>query len=165
MSHQERQAPARWPAPARRSAPPRWPAAAWWLVVAGAVPLAASAAALGFAIPVTAAWPRDLALLMAWSVCEEIVFRGGAQPVLARWPTLARRGPWWGISAANALTSVLFAAAHLWSKPPAVALALLPVSLLLGASLERGGGRLVVPAALHAYFNALLFAMSAWRVG
>ena len=128
----------------------------------GTPPVAALAAAGGFTIPVGAAWPRDLALLLAWSVFEEIVFRGGVQPALARWSALARHGPWCGLSAANLVTSLLFVAAHLWSKAPAAALALLPVSLLLGASLERSGGRLWVPVALHAYFNLALYAMSAW---
>jgi membrane protease YdiL (CAAX protease family) len=128
------------------------------LIVAGAVPTAWWVSAFGYPLPVRSA-TRDLALLLLWSVAEEVVFRGGVQPALARSPALAGRRQVMGISAANALTSLLFCAAHAWSKPVSVTLGLLPISLLLGASMERSG-RLWVPVALHAWFNVLLYVFS-----
>jgi len=148
---------------AARPAPSRWPAAVWALVVLGAAPVAWGVAALGFTIPIGSPL-RDLAGLALWSMAEEIVFRGGVQTALSRQPGFLlgdglRPRAWCGITAANAATSVLFCAAHAWSKPAVVALGLFPVSLLLGASLERSD-RLWVPVALHAHFNALLYAAS-----
>jgi len=133
--------------------------------VLAAIPLSWLTATLGFTIAVVAP-ARDIVMLLLWSASEEIVFRGGVQPLLTK--ALARRVPSGraarpsvlGISMANLLTSLLFSAAHLLAKPAWVALGLFPVSLLLGASLERSG-RLWVPVALHAYFNLLLYAASA----
>jgi len=141
---------------------------AWTVIVALAIPLAWMIAALGFTIPVVAPG-RDVTVLLLWSASEEIVFRGGLQTLLAR--ALARatrvdspqREGWLAVSAANLLASVAFCAAHAWNKPAVVALGLLPVSLVLGASLERSG-RLWVPIVLHAYFNLLLYAASAWAL-
>ena len=130
-----------------------------------AIPLSWLTASLGFTIAVVSP-ARDIVMLLLWSTSEEIVFRGGVQTLLAK--ALARsvlsgRAARWsgiGISVANLLTSLLFCAAHLLHKPAWVALGLFPVSLVLGASLERSG-RLWVPVALHAYFNLLLYASSA----
>jgi membrane protease YdiL (CAAX protease family) len=133
-----------------------WRARTWGLIVAGAVPTAWLVAAVGYPLPVRSA-ARDLTLLLLWSVAEEMVFRGGVQPALARWAPARRELA--GISMANALTSLLFCAAHAWSKPALVTLGLFPISLLLGVSMERSG-RLWVPVALHAWFNALLYAFS-----
>lgn len=141
------------PTTARRALP------AWlWAACAfGAVPIAWAAQHAGFGMPTTTP-ARDLALLALGAVVEEIVFRGGLQRALRRWRALDRHaGP---ISAANALTSVVFAAAHLWSHPPLAALGVLPVSLLLGWVYERSGERLAPPVLLHLYFNAVLFAFS-----
>ncbi len=141
------------------SARPRvWSPRTWLLIVLGAVPVAWLVAAVGYPLPVRSV-VRDLVFLLLWSVAEEVVFRGGVQPALARWPPLAERHDVVGISMANALTSVLFCAAHAWTKPAVVTLGLWPISLLLGASMERSG-RLWVPVALHAWFNALLYAFS-----
>jgi membrane protease YdiL (CAAX protease family) len=141
-----------------------------WACVLAAPPVAWLLAAGGHGI-VHASPLRDLALLALWSVAEEVVFRGGVQPALARQPWVARgaggqkRMPWFGphgVTLANLITSLLFALAHLWSHPPSVALGVLPVSLVLGASLERTG-RLWVPVALHIYFNLCLYAASGLR--
>ena len=134
-------------------------------IVVLAVPIAWLTATLGFTIAVVAP-ARDVAVLLLWSTSEEIVFRGGLQPLLGWGLTRAallgstRHQGWSVISMANLLTSLLFCAAHLLHKPVWVVLGLFPVSLLLGASLERSG-RLWVPVALHAYFNLLLYAASA----
>jgi len=130
-----------------------------------AIPMAWLIATLGFTIRV-AAPGRDIALLLLWSASEEVVFRGGLLTLLSRRPgrsTQAGRAPpqgWRVVSAANLLTSLVFCAAHAPFKPALVVLGLFPVSLLLGASLERTG-RLWVPVALHGYFNLLLYAASA----
>ncbi|MFO1286843.1 MAG: JDVT-CTERM system glutamic-type intramembrane protease [Rubrivivax sp.] len=148
----------------------RWRHGAWLAVVAlGAVPVAWAAAALGLGIAAGASPLGDIAVLVLWSASEEIVFRGGIQAALAKVPAVAsRRVGWPGrgtaatVSLANVLTSVLFAAAHLWHKSAWVAATVFPVSLVLGASLERTG-KLSVPVALHSYFNLLLYAASAWQ--
>ena len=142
------------------------PAALLAAAVVLAVPISWLVAALGFTIAVVAPI-RDIAVLLLWSASEEIVFRGGVQTLLARaLASTSRPGRvphrnWAGISLANLLTSLLFCAAHLLNKPTLVVLGLFPVSLVLGASLERSG-RLWVPVALHAYFNLLLYAASAF---
>jgi membrane protease YdiL (CAAX protease family) len=64
------------------------------------------------------------------------------------------------ISWANLLTSLLFCAAHFFHKPLVVVFGLMPVSLVLGASLERSQ-RLWVPVTMHVYFNLLLYGASA----
>lgn len=135
------------------------PVALWATLVPLAVPVAWAAAHTGLGVAVREPL-RDLALLLLWSAAEEVVFRGGLQPLLQRQAALgdpARRR--FGLSPANLITSIVFAAAHLWAHPPLAALAVFPVSLLLGASLERSG-RLAVPVLLHAWFNACLYAAS-----
>ncbi len=128
----------------------------WWTCALAAPPLAALVAYLGFGVALDAPW-RTLGLLVLASIVEEIVFRGGLQRLLRRWP--AGRTSWRSISAANAMTSAVFALAHLWNHPPLAALGVLPVSLLLGWTYERSGMRLATPIVLHLYFNlALLIA-------
>ncbi len=150
-------------------APQRWPALVWVVIVVAAAPLAWGVAELGFVIAVVSP-ARDLLWLALWSITEEVIFRGGVQQALARVPRLVARRDgtarpaWHGVSLPNALTTVLFCAVHLGHKPALVAWGIFPVSLLLGASLERSG-RLLVPIALHLWFNVLLYAASAWRVG
>lgn len=155
---------------ASRPGQPGWPAAIWCAIVLTAPTLAWLTAASGITIPATSSPPRDLTLLLAWSAAEEVVFRGGIQPRLAATRGIGRRLDGlprvvrYGVSAANFVTSLLFCAAHLWSKPAAVTAAILPVSLLLGAAFERSG-RLAVSVGLHAYFNVLLYAASRWHTG
>jgi membrane protease YdiL (CAAX protease family) len=133
------------------------PRAFRWACGLATPPLAALAAQLGYGVALDAPW-RVLGLLVLASIAEEIVFRGGVQRLLRRWP--AGRTSWYAVSAANALTSVVFALAHLWNHPPLAALGVLPVSLLLGWAYERSGQRLALPIVLHLYFNAALWAAS-----
>jgi uncharacterized protein len=128
----------------------------WWGCVLLAPPLAWGAAAMGYGIARGNPW-LDIALLALGAVVEELVFRGGVQALLLR--RLRPRA--FGISAANLITSLAFAAVHLWAHPPLAALGVLPVSLVLGAAYERSGGRLVPPIALHLYFNLLLYGAGA----
>lgn len=132
---------------------PRW----CWAAAALALPVAwlLARAGHGMATPASLA---GLAWLLLLAAAEELIFRGGLQAVLARRPALATRH--FGLSGANLLTSVAFSAAHLWAHTPLQAAAVLPVSLLLGASFEHSG-RLRVPVALHIWFNTALCLMSA----
>lgn len=132
---------------------PFWWDRFWWACALIAPPLAWAAAASGYGITHTEPL-RDLAFLALGSLAEEVVFRGGVQRVLLR-KMPARTA---GISAANAITSLLFGTAHLWAHAPLAALGVLPVSLVLGAAYERSGERLMAPIALHLYFNAVLYA-------
>ena len=133
------------------------PQSFWWACALATPPLAALAAHLGFGVGLDTPW-RTLGLLALASIVEEIVFRGGLQRLLRRWPT--GRTSWRSISAANVLTSAVFALAHLWNHPPLAALGVLPVSLLLGWAYERSGQRLAPPIVLHLYFNLALFVAS-----
>jgi membrane protease YdiL (CAAX protease family) len=116
------------------------PGLAWW------------AAKSGFGMAHGSGLLRDLAVLALAAVAEEIVFRGGIQEFLLRRMPLR-----W---TANVLTSLLFAAVHLWAHSPSVALGVLPVSLVLGWAYERSGRRILPPMLLHLYFNLLLYGMS-----
>lgn len=144
----------------------RWTVVFWSLCVLTALPIAFATAAAGFGMRVAEPL-RDIALIVLASVAEEIVFRGALQPALARWldrhaaTTWRARGP---LTLANAATSLLFAAFHLWGHPLAVAAAVFPVSLVLGRARELSG-RTWPAAALHVYFNLLLYACSVLLAG
>ena len=137
---------------------------AWRFWVASVLlgpPVAALAAHAGFTLA-HADVGRDLASLALWSFAEEIVFRGGVQPALARWLNRAARGRvavW--LTPANLATSAVFAAAHLWRHPWPLALAVFPVSLVYGRAREISG-RWWPAALLHCWFNACLYAASWW---
>jgi membrane protease YdiL (CAAX protease family) len=125
-----------------------------------AVPIAYATAASGYGVAVLDP-ARDLAAIALWSVAEEIVFRGALQPALAR---RFERGASAWLTPANALTSVLFAALHLWRHPIVVAVLVFPVSLVYGRARELTG-RTWPAALLHALFNGLLYAASWLRAG
>ncbi|MEO8278686.1 MAG: JDVT-CTERM system glutamic-type intramembrane protease [Ideonella sp.] len=114
-------------------------------------------ATLGHPVPRLSA-PQLLLRLGLYAVLEEIVFRGALQPWLATRPALANRS-WLGISSANALTSLLFAAAHGIAQPLLQVAAIVPVSLVFGLALEHSR-QLAAPIGLHLYFNGLLWAAS-----
>ena len=154
------------PTPAPIQNERRWAFVFWSLCVLAAPPIAFATAAAGFGMSVGEPL-RDVALIVLASIAEEIVFRGALQPALATW--LERRGGRAGRSAAlptpaNAATSLLFAAFHLWGHPLAVAAAVFPVSLVFGRARELSG-RTWPAAALHLYFNLLLYAASALLAG
>ncbi|MDQ2927996.1 MAG: CPBP family glutamic-type intramembrane protease, partial [Pseudomonadota bacterium] len=121
-------------------------------IVAPGVALGVAAAGFGIAARDPLA---DVASITLWSVAEELVFRGAVQPGLLRWP--AMRSETFFVTRANALTSLLFAAFHVWRHPLAVALGVFPVSLVLGRAREKSG-LVGPPALLHIYFNLLLYA-------
>ncbi len=147
---------------------------AWCAVALAALPVAWLLARSGHGMVVQQPW-RDAPWLLVLALSEEIIFRGGLQAALMRyWPGRTATPPVdgvdslphrllhrTGLSRANLLASLAFSAAHLWAHTPAHALAVFPVSLLLGIAYERSG-RLWLPAALHAWFNLVLYAASLW---
>ena len=132
----------------------------WWFCALVAPPVAFATAASGYGM-VVADPLRDIAFIVIASVAEEIIFRGAIQPALAGWfaRRFARGREPRLLTPANAATSLLFAAFHLWGHPLAVAAAIFPVSLVYGRARELSG-RTWPPASLHVYFNLLLYAAS-----
>lgn len=120
-----------------------------------AVPIAYGAARAGYGLAIRDP-ARDLTVIALWSAAEEIVFRGAVQPAIARY---TQRGAAAWITPANALTSLLFAALHLWLHPIIVAVLIFPVSLVYGRARELSG-RVWPAALLHLLFNAFLYAAS-----
>jgi membrane protease YdiL (CAAX protease family) len=138
----------------------------WWACALAAPPVAAIVAAAGWTMPVGEP-AHDLVAIALWSIAEEIVFRGAVQPALAkRFGAGLQRGSGSAlrVTPANVATSALFAALHLWRHPAAVALAILPVSLVYGVARDASG-RVWPAAALHLYFNLLLYAASWLHLG
>jgi hypothetical protein len=132
----------------------------WWACALGAPPIAYAVAAAGYPMAMTHDPLRDLALIALASVLEEIVFRGALQPALAR--AFARGSSRQGdslLTRANVVTSVLFAAFHLWRHPLAVAIGVFPISLIYGKARELSG-RWWPAALLHLGFNVALYAAS-----
>jgi len=100
-------------------------------------------------------WFAAILFVISVAVLEEVIFRGGIQGGLLRKEVFKLKllGP----SRANWVTSLLFAAAHVWQHPMALVPGYFVVSLILGYFRERHKG-ILVPVALHAWFNlALLF--------
>ncbi|MES1926294.1 JDVT-CTERM system glutamic-type intramembrane protease [Salinisphaera sp. T31B1] len=122
------------------------------LALAAALPAVALIAATP-AARLALHWPGLQALwLMAglMPVLEEVVFRFGLHDCLAaRWS--ARVGP---LTLANAITAVVFGMCHLWTHPPAWALATVLPALVFGWAYERHR-RLAAPVLLHAGYNAV----------
>jgi membrane protease YdiL (CAAX protease family) len=87
---------------------------------------------------------------VAWPLAAEGLFRGLVQPALARARGGARAA--WGVTTANAATSLLVAAAYLLAQGPAWAAAAFASSLVLGCFRDRYDS--IVPgAALHVYYG------------
>lgn len=93
-----------------------------------------------------------LRLVMLMPILEEIVFRGGVQAELSRRiPAFAKHC--YGVSLANVVTSVLFAAMHLFNQPPLWAALVFFPSLLFGWARDRFDS--VIPSIiLHCVYNA-----------
>jgi len=86
---------------------------------------------------------------------EEFVFRSGLQGWLLERRALARRLPSarLGISGANLIASIVFAAAHLWTQPPLWAALIFLPSLVFGHLYERRQS-IAGPVLVHAFYNA-----------
>jgi len=100
-------------------------------------------------------WPlqqpgRFVGLVLLWPVMEEVVFRGVLQPFITelRWGGLRLAG----VTAGNGVTSLLFAAAHLFSHLPSWAALVFIPSLLFGYFRDRHDS-LLSPAVLHVTYN------------
>ena len=86
---------------------------------------------------------------IVYPVLEELAFRGLIQGELLK-RLRAQAGP---LSSANALTSALFAAAHVVLRPSWLAASTFAPSLVFGYFRERHGS-LVSPIVLHVTYNA-----------
>lgn len=121
------------------------------LLAAG--PLVAGAGVL-LGVPLAPAGLAPWLFILALPLAEELTFRGLLQGQLLRLAAL-RQG-WLGISGANAITTLLFALAHLPLRGPLTAALVLLPSLTFGWVRDRHAA--VWPAVLlHASYNA-----SAW---
>jgi uncharacterized protein len=116
-----------------------------WLAFALALGVRPDPAWTFFADP-----PGFLGVAVAWPLAEEGLFRGVIQPALMRTRGGAREA--WGVTTANAATSVLFALAQLFAHAPAWAAATVAPSLVFGYFRDRYGS--IVPAtALHVFYS------------
>jgi membrane protease YdiL (CAAX protease family) len=98
-------------------------------------------------------WTLWLSLVIWHPVIEEVLFRGILQGQLYK--TKWGHHSWYGISAANVVTSVMFAAIHMVKNPPLFAASIFIPSLLFGYFRDRCHS--VYPSILlHAAFNALV---------
>jgi membrane protease YdiL (CAAX protease family) len=100
-------------------------------------------------------WPLDrpgrfIGLVLIWPVMEEVIFRGALQPALAGRPWGQRSLA--GLTAANGVTSLIFAAAHFFSHPPLWAILVLIPSLIFGYFRDRHNS-LLSPMVLHVAYN------------
>jgi len=95
-----------------------------------------------------------LSLVLMQPVIEELLFRGAVQGYLLQ--TSYGGWSWHGVSVANVLASILFAAAHVAYQPPIWAAAVLLPSLIFGYFRDRTGS-VVAPIVLHVSFNGLFF--------
>ena len=98
-------------------------------------------------------WKLWLSLVIWQPVVEEILFRGILQGQLVK----TRWGPrsFMHITAANVVTSILFAAIHMVNNSPLFALAVFVPSLVFGYFRDLCNS-VYPPILLHAAFNALV---------
>ncbi len=97
------------------------------------------------------AWETFLKIALLSPILEEIVFRGGLQTLLLEYGFFRKRK--FGISAANVVTSLAFAAAHLIYQTPLWACLVFFPSIIFGWARERYDS--VIPSILlHAFYNA-----------
>lgn len=103
-----------------------------------------------------------LAILLLAAVLEEVIFRAGVQETLLRRMNAPTGVPrYLGLSVANLLTALLFAAAHAWTRSLWLAIGTLAPALLLGWLYERR--RKLWPCiALHAGFNLAWWLAAPW---
>ena len=92
-------------------------------------------------------------IVVAFPIIEEILFRGILQGQLRK-TTWGSRS-WLNISAANGVTSILFAGIHMINNSPIFALTVFAPSLLFGYFRDRCNS-VYPPILLHSAFNALV---------
>jgi hypothetical protein len=94
---------------------------------------------------------RLLLLVIVYPILEEIVFRGALQGWVRRksWGLRHR----FGVTTANILTSIVFAAFHLIRRPNVWSAGVILPGLVFGFFRDRYGN-LYAPMALHIFYNA-----------
>jgi hypothetical protein len=94
---------------------------------------------------------RLILLVIVYPILEEIVFRGALQGWLRRksWGLRHR----FGVTNANILTSIVFAAFHLIRRPNIWSAGVILPGLVFGFFRDRYGN-LYAPMALHIFYNA-----------
>lgn len=107
------------------------------------------------------AWQALLWIGLIYPVLEELVFRGGMQVELIKHSVFRKTIV--GVSLANIITSLVFAAFHLINQPPLWAAAVFFPSLVFGWARDRYQ-HVKASIALHCFYNVgftLLFSASA----
>ena len=98
-------------------------------------------------------WKLWLSLVIWQPFVEEILFRGILQGQLRK--TAWGRRSWLNISAANAVTSIVFVTIHMINNPPLFSISVMVPSLLFGYFRDRCNS--VYPSILlHSAFNAFV---------
>jgi len=99
---------------------------------------------------------RLLLLVIVYPILEEIVFRGALQGWVRRksWGLRHR----FGVTTANILTSIVFAAFHLIRRPNIWSAGVILPGLVFGFFRDRYGN-LYAPMALHIFYNAGLICL------
>jgi membrane protease YdiL (CAAX protease family) len=101
-----------------------------------------------------------MVLGLLFPLLEELAFRGLVQGYLLQLPRLATRV--FGFTGANAVTSLLFAAAHLFHQSPLIAALILLPSLIFGELRDRFAS--TRPAMfMHVYYNLGLLLVLMYR--
>lgn len=93
-----------------------------------------------------------LSLVLLYPIVEELLFRGLIQPLIKKGVI----GRWSGVSYANVVTSIFFAASHLFTREPIWAAAMFFPSLAFGYCKDRYK-TVKISIALHCYYNASYF--------
>jgi len=113
----------------------------WCLLILNGTPLRES----------EVSWRTFLMLTIAFPVLEEYVFRGGLQPALFQRAGFSKSA--FGLSLANIVTSLVFAALHLFNQPPLWAMLIFFPSLVFGWMRDRYNN-LHACIILHIMYNA-----------
>ncbi|MEK6750127.1 MAG: JDVT-CTERM system glutamic-type intramembrane protease [Pseudomonadota bacterium] len=100
-------------------------------------------------------WPlrapgRYILLSVVYPLLEEIVFRGGLQGAFTA--RVWGRSQWGPVTAANLMTSILFACAHVVTRGDVTALAVFFPSLIFGYFRDRDN-TWISAAILHGWYN------------
>jgi membrane protease YdiL (CAAX protease family) len=104
---------------------------------------------------------KDLLLVgVLFPVLEELAFRGLIQGYLLQKPALSSRSI--GITGANGVTSLLFAALHLISQPVGLAVLIFFPSLVFGELRDRFN-RTLPSIFMHVYYNVGLLLVLSYK--
>lgn len=101
----------------------------------------------------TTDYSRLFVAVLLYPFLEEIVFRGAIQGAIAN---IYRKDVFFGISAANIATSVLFSGLHFFHHPMLWSIAVFVPSICFGYFREKYN-HLVSPIILHMFYNSGYF--------